>query len=142
MYKKVLFIAAVFMLFCAYSYAADQMPQQVEVTTAPQQVEAPAVAQIAGIPTEKIVEIATMAVKAKGVQLDEVNIIYDEGNKLWSEKLGVLTELDTNPNHGVLKRGFLKNYYTVYFDFKEPLKDIWVFIDKDTGEVFEVYAEQ
>ncbi len=57
------------------------------------------------------------------------------------EKLGFVDLEDKTPNHGILKRGFLKNYLTVYFDFKEPLKDVWVFIDKDTGEVFEVYNE-
>ncbi len=139
MYKKALFIAAAFMLFFASSYAADPLPQQ--AAAAPQQVEAPAVSQVAGIPREKIIEVATIALKGKGIELNEVNIIYDEGNKLWSEKIGYMAAQDTDPNHGILKRGFLKNYRIVYFDFKEPLKDIWVFIDKDTGEVFEIYTE-
>jgi hypothetical protein len=34
----------------------------------------------------------------------------------------------------------MKNYRTVYFDFKEPVPDIWVFVDKDTGEVLEVFT--
>jgi len=91
---------------------------------------------------DEIISIATSAVKEKGINAEEADVIYDDGNQLWMQKIGVITELDTNPNHGVLKRGFLKNYRTVYFDFKEPLKDVWVFIDKDTGEVLEVYTEQ
>jgi len=90
---------------------------------------------------EQIVEIATLAVKEKGLKLDEVNIIYDQDNKLWCQTLGEGTILDTSPNHGILKKGFLKNYRTVFFDFKEPIKDIWVFVDKDTGEVLEVFQE-
>ena len=89
----------------------------------------------------KVIAIATEAVKAKGVSLEAVSIIYDDGNKLWSEKIGALTSPSSNPNYGVLVKGFLKNYRTVYFDFKEPLPDIWVFVDKDTGEILEVYKE-
>lgn len=92
-------------------------------------------------PKEKIVAIATAAVKDAGIALDEVNIIYDEGGKLWSEKSGFVSGQDESPNFGILKKGFLKNYRIVYFDFKEPIKDVWVFIDKDTGETLTVYKE-
>lgn len=88
---------------------------------------------------EQIVAIATAEVKAKGFKLDEVQIIYDDGNKLWDEQIGRLTELSDSPNFGIFKKGFMSNYRTVYFDFKEPLPDLWVFVDKDTGEVLEVY---
>lgn len=90
---------------------------------------------------EKIVAIATEKVKAEGISITDVDIVYDEGGKLWSEKIGYAIAEDTTPNHGILKKGFLKNYRIVYFDFKEPLPDIWVYIDKDTGEVLEVYRE-
>lgn len=93
-------------------------------------------------PQDKIIEIATIAVKDAGITLDEVNIIYDEGGKLWSEKTGFLMDEDKSPNHGILRNGFLKNYRIVYFDFKEPIKDVWVFIDRDTGEVLTVYKEE
>lgn len=88
---------------------------------------------------EKVIAIATEAVKAKGVKIEGVNIIYDEGGKLWSEQIGKMGYEDKDPNHGILKKGFLKNYRVIYFDFKEELPDIWVFVDKDTGEVLEVY---
>lgn len=91
---------------------------------------------------DKIIAIATEAAKNAGIALDEVNIIYDEGGKLWSEKSGLVGFEDTSPNHGILKEGFLKNYRIVYFDFKEPVKDAWVFADKDTGEVLVVYREE
>lgn len=90
---------------------------------------------------EKIISIATEAAKVEGIDINEVDIIYDEGGKLWSERLGAAGFEDKTPNHGILKKGFLKNYRIVYFDFKEPLKDVWVFIDKDTGEVLTVYRE-
>ncbi len=93
------------------------------------------------ISQEKVIAIATEAVKDSGVSLEEVDIIYDEGGKIWDEKTGILVGEDKSPNHGILRKGFLKNYRVVYFDFKEPLKDIWVFVDKDTGEVLTVYKE-
>lgn len=92
-------------------------------------------------PKEKIIAIATGAAKEKGIDIEAANIIYDEGGQLWSQTLGVAAYEDKSPNHGILKQGFLKNYRVVYFDFKEPLKDVWVFIDKDTGEVLTVYRE-
>jgi hypothetical protein len=30
----------------------------------------------------------------------------------------------------------------VYFDYKEPLPDVWVFVDKDSGDVLTVHAER
>jgi len=91
---------------------------------------------------EEILAIATAEVKAKGVNIEGAEVVYDEGNRLWAEAIGKMTVADDSPNFGILKKGFLQNYRTIYFDFKEPLKDIWVFIDKDTGEVLEVYTEQ
>ena len=93
-------------------------------------------------PKDKIIAIATESVKSAGMDITGVNIIYDEGGKLWSEKSGFVGFEDKSPNHGILKQGFLKNYRIVYFDFAEPVKDAWVFLDKDTGEVLAVYKEQ
>lgn len=93
------------------------------------------------IPKEKILAIATEEVKAKGYNLEGVSIIYDDGNKLWEEQIGKMTELNS-PNFGIFKKGFMKNYRTVYFDFVDPLPDVWVFIDKDTGDVLEIYRVQ
>jgi len=90
---------------------------------------------------EQLIGLATQAVEGKGFSIEEVNVIYDEGGKLWSERLGALAMENTSSNYGILKEGFLRNYRIVYFDFKEPLKDVWVFIDRDTGEVFTVYQE-
>jgi len=90
---------------------------------------------------DEVLAVATAAVKGQGLKLEEVNIIYDEGGKLWNERMGYLAEEDKSPNHGILRKGFLKNYKIVFFDFKEPLRDVWVFVDKDTGEVLEVYRE-
>ena len=119
MYKKALILAMVCALLSAY---------------------APIFAEGKELNKEQIIDIATQAVKVQGITLNEVSIIYDDGNKLWSEKIGYISE--EQPNHGILKEGFLKNYKTVFFDFKEPIKDIWVFIDKDTGEVLTVYREK
>jgi hypothetical protein len=94
------------------------------------------------LPKEKVIAIATAAAKEAGVVAEEADIIYDEGGKLWDEKTGFLVGEDKSPNHGILRKGFLKNYKIVYFDFKEPVKDVWVFVDKDTGDVLTVYKEE
>jgi len=88
-----------------------------------------------------VIAIATEAVNGQNFELKDVNIVYDEDGKLWDEKIGYLAGEDKSPNHGILRKGFLKNYKIVFFDFKEPLTDVWVFIDKDTGEVLDVYKE-
>ncbi len=142
MYKKVLLIAFALTVFslCLITVFGRQASAQ-EATLA-QPVVKEQVAEQKELSKEKVLEIATAAVKEKGMDLTEVNIVYDDGNKLWEEKIGAATAPDESPNRGVMRRGFLKNYKTVFFDFKEPVKDVWVFIDKDTGEVFEVYQEQ
>jgi hypothetical protein len=94
------------------------------------------------ISKDQVISIATLAAKGEGLKVEEAEVIYDEGGKLWVEKTGFMTLENQSPNHGILKRGFLKNYLIVYFDFKEPIKDAWVFVDKDTGEVLSVYKEQ
>jgi hypothetical protein len=100
-------------------------------------------AEVAGaLSQEKIVAVATETVRAKGYKLDDVRILYDDGNRLWAEVSGKFSELDKSPNFGIFKKGFMKNYRTVYFDFKDPLPDLWVFVDKDTGEVLEIYQLQ
>lgn len=94
------------------------------------------------MPKDKVIAIATTAVKEAGIAIDEVEIVYDEGGKLWDEKTGVIVGEDKSPNHGILRKGFLKNYLIVLFDFREPVKDVWVFVDKDSGEVLTVYKEE
>jgi hypothetical protein len=93
------------------------------------------------LPKEKIIAIATEAVQGEGYSLDEVDIIYDENNQRWEEQIGKM-EISNMPNFGVFKKGFMQDYCTVYFDFKEPAPDLWVFIEKDRGEVLEVYKVQ
>jgi len=88
---------------------------------------------------DEVIAIATEAVKGQNFELKDVDIIYDEGGKLWSERIGYLAGEDQSPNHGILRHGFLKNYKVVFFDYKEQLPDIWVFVDKDSGEVLGVY---
>lgn len=137
----------VLIVFCLLALVASWALNRLE---AQQQISLPA--EASGMQQEtaqpqvdaekiKVISAATEAIKAQGISIEDATIIYDEGNKLWEEKIGVAVMEDTSPNHGVLKRGFLKNYKAVLFDFKEPLTDVWVFIDKDTGEVLEVYRE-
>lgn len=91
---------------------------------------------------EEITAIATEEAKAKGIDITEAAVFYDENGKRWCETAGIIGMEDSSPNHGILKKGFLKNYKIVIFDFVAPVKDVWVFVDKDTGEVLEVYREK
>ncbi len=94
------------------------------------------------ISKEKVIAVASEAVIGKGVVLKDVNIIYDKDGQLWSQRIGAAAISNESNNHGILVKGFLKNYRIVYFDFKEPLKDFWVFVDKDSGEVLAVVQEK
>lgn len=87
---------------------------------------------------DKIISIASEELKLKGYKLEDVVITYDDGNKLWAEQVGKYTELTNSPNFGIFQKGFMNNYRTVYFDYKAPAPDVWVFIDKDTGEVLDI----
>lgn len=85
---------------------------------------------------EEVIAFATEKLKSQGVDLTDVAVVYDEGGKLWLEHNGIASLENQTSNHGILVKGFLKNYRVVYFDFKEPMPDMWVFVDKDTGDAF------
>ncbi|MFH1199133.1 MAG: hypothetical protein V1650_03120 [Candidatus Omnitrophota bacterium] len=140
--KGVLVVVAVLAFASAYAQDGTEQAKEVSQDQVISVAVAPPATPAQGVAKDQVISIATAAVKEKGFAAEEAQIIYDDGNKLWLEQIGKIAGVDNSPNYGVLKRGFLKNYYTVYFDFKEPLKDVWVFIDKDTGEVSEVYQEQ
>ena len=95
---------------------------------------------------DEIIDIAVDAVQDKDIVLDDVSIIYDAENKSWSERVFAIEKLPADPNHGNLPHGMLTNkkYQAVWFDFKidAPTKDVWVFVDTDTGDVITVYQEK
>ncbi|MDI6606715.1 MAG: hypothetical protein QME65_06215 [Candidatus Omnitrophota bacterium] len=102
--------------------------------------------EAAGISEEQIKAAAIKAVQEKNIVFEEADIIYDEENALWDERVMVIEETPNDPNYGNLPGGVLaeKKYQAVFFDFPEEslTKDVWVFVDKDTGEVITVYQEQ
>ena len=118
--KRVILVALVFALLLSFSFAYAEKKE---------------------FSKAEIKDIAIRTVKAKGYDLEEAEIIYDSGNKMWTRKIGYLTQKIDDRNHGVLVQGFQKNYRTVYFDLKEPANDLWVFVDKDTGEVLAVISD-
>jgi hypothetical protein len=98
---------------------------------------------------EQIIQIAISKAKELGYKTDEMNIVYDENNKNITEhlkRIGVSTynvknkkwdkDLPTTPEkeYPELKD---KDYQSVYLGPKGSVKggDLWVFIDKSTGEV-------
>jgi hypothetical protein len=94
------------------------------------------------IPQGEVLAIATEEVKQQGIDLKDVEVIYDEDGKLWVEKSGFAATEKASPNYGTLIRGFLKNYQIVYFDFKDDsLNDIWVFVDRDSRKAFTAFKD-
>ena len=94
---------------------------------------------------DQLITTARETIQKGGVDLDGVNVIYDDGNTYWNERVAYLVK-DTSQNHGILPHGILKTkeYQVVYFDFMEssPIGDTWVFMDPDTGDVIGVYEEK
>lgn len=90
----------------------------------------------------EIVAQATKAMKKDGFDLYKVEIIYDQNNKMWREKVNKMKELIDSPNFKLFERGFMKNYQAVLFNFKNPPGEAWVFVDRDTGEVLEIYRPE
>jgi hypothetical protein len=90
----------------------------------------------------QIVESATRALNKDGFDLYRVEIIYDQNNKMWREKVNKMTDLQNSPNFKLFERGFMKNYQAVLFNFKNPPGEVWVFVDRDTGEVLEIHRPE
>jgi hypothetical protein len=90
----------------------------------------------------EVVEIAKKALTEKGVVYVDAVIAYDKNNQRWREWGRIVEVTPHDPNHGNLPYGMLENkkYHTVYFDYDEDARrDIWVFVDADTGKVLEIY---
>ncbi len=90
----------------------------------------------------EIVEAASKALVEDGFDLSDVEVIYDQNNKRWREKVNLMTDLINSPNFKLFERGFMKNYRAILYNFKNPSGEVWVFVDKDTGEVLEIYRPE
>jgi len=139
--KKLLVVTMMLGLILVSSALFAQEDAQEPATPA-----APAQEKAAGLGEEEIKAAAVKAVKDKGIALEEADVIYDEENALWEERVAAIEEAPADPNKGNLPGGVLaeKKYQVVYFDFPDevPTKDIWVFVDKNTGGVITVYQEK
>ena len=95
---------------------------------------------------ERAVSAAKAAIHAQKIVEGDAVIVYDPENNKWEERVAVVAKMPADPNHGKLPHGMLynKKYETVLFDFKEDATegDVWVFIDKDTGNVLTIYEEK
>ncbi|MEW5758698.1 MAG: hypothetical protein AB1755_04415 [Candidatus Omnitrophota bacterium] len=116
MYKKILFIIAMVIIpsLALQSYAKE-------------------------ITKDEAIKIASDRLLLDGLSLEGVEVTYDEENKLWESKINKIIVLDNIAIFGIIKKGFLENYKIVFFQFKPPHRDIWVFIDKDTGDILDIY---
>jgi len=78
----------------------------------------------------------------KAIAFEDAVVYYDKNNENWIGWGELVAKNRSNPNHGKLPHGILdtRKYHTVYFDFAEnKRKDIWVFVDADTGECITIY---
>jgi len=90
----------------------------------------------------EIVAAASKALIEDGFALSDVEVIYDQNNKRWREKVNLMTDIVNSPNFKLFERGFMKNYRAILYNFKDPPGEVWVFVDKDTGEVLEIYRPE
>jgi hypothetical protein len=58
---------------------------------------------------------------------------------MWRERVNRMTDLQSSPDFKLFEQGFMKNYQAVLFNFKDPSGEVWVFVDRDNGEVLEIY---
>lgn len=95
---------------------------------------------------QQIIDIATKKAKAEEVSLDIREIYYDLGNKAWARKLA---EIKKNSPDYAKSRNYFKildayDYQAVLFALKPLILggDLWVFVDKKTGEVITIHGEE
>lgn len=96
----------------------------------------------------KIIEIATKKAKSDGIDLKYREVYYDVGNEAWTRKLD---EIKKNSPDYAIRRNYFKildayDYQAVLLALKTDQLvlggDIWVFVDKKTGEVITIHGEQ
>ncbi|HOW59357.1 MAG TPA: hypothetical protein PLO78_06515 [Candidatus Omnitrophota bacterium] len=100
---------------------------------------------------EKIIEIAKAKAVERGYDIDSMKIIYDDSNEMFKKHLkrkGV-SKYNKETNEWKPVRGTTpeedrpklkgKDYQTLYFGPKQMMKggDLWVFVDRKTGEVLD-----
>lgn len=99
---------------------------------------------------EKIIEIAKTKALERGVNLDAAKVIYDEGNKMFTRPIypeqlpgyagkesikGAGSERNPTNFEG-------KNFQAVYFVSQQAMgKNLWVLIDRGTGEVIDAVGD-
>ncbi len=103
---------------------------------------------------EQIIQIASSKAKELGYKTEKMRITYDDGNKLnkkhftregesiWNEKTKKWDKvlLTTVKEEYPELNG--KHYQSVYFSPKKAMLggDLWIFVDRDTGEVIKHVA--
>jgi len=101
--------------------------------------------QAVDLTQDEVISKAKGVLAQKGVAVVDCNIVYDDSNKSWEEWGSYVARTPNDNNHGYLPKGVLENYkyQAVYFDFYDDAKkDIWVFVNAETGDVLEVYEKK
>ncbi|MDD4955664.1 MAG: hypothetical protein PHP17_06465 [Candidatus Omnitrophica bacterium] len=90
----------------------------------------------------EILAAAGTAMVNDGFQLTGVEVMYDKDNQMWRERVNRMADLMSAPHFKLFERGFMKNYQAVLYNFREPSGEVWVFVDRDSGEVLEIYRPE
>ncbi|MFA5143518.1 MAG: hypothetical protein WC522_05070 [Candidatus Omnitrophota bacterium] len=102
-------------------------------------------AAVADMNREDVINSARKALADRNIKVVDCNVVYDEGNKAWAGWGDYVARMPNDKNHGYLPHGILKKYkyQAVYFDFYDDArKDIWVFVDANTGNGVAVYEKK
>jgi hypothetical protein len=94
---------------------------------------------------DEVIARAKKAVTDTGIDIVDCNILNDENNKSWEDWGVYVLKAPNDNNHGYLPHGILENYkyQAVYFDFYDDArKDIWVFVNGETGDVLAIYEKK
>lgn len=86
---------------------------------------------------EQILEIANRKAVTEGFNLQDLDVKYDEHNKIWSEESKMFRSTSDKSPLEQLSRLETRNYQAIYYKPKELMLGgtLWVFVDRETGEV-------
>ncbi len=91
---------------------------------------------------EESIEIANKELFKQGFDIAQKKITADEKNTLWN-KYFLSDEKAVKANPHIFNKLKGRNYWAIYYTPKEMGKilggEAWVFIDKKTGEIIELF---
>ncbi len=87
----------------------------------------------------EIIAAAVKALRNQDFILSQVQVIYDRNNHLWRERLYKMPETIKKKIPKLSGKEFMKKYQAVFFGFTDPPGEVWVFVDRYSGRIFDIY---